>query len=207
MSTPEHIFEKLKTTFSTLAQNMIAEGDYANVRGVIAVLVALDEIDMSPWAKYLPPDEPELRPQSIEQAIQQFPNHEELFAQLRAQRHAPAPIPPNSHVLPPRCGLVKMSRERTRQMIEKGYTPEHDDEHKGGELALAARHFLDLALQIQKQIGITDVIEWPWGSSLPPGDGDDYEQLLVKTGAMLAAEIERIDRVAVKAIDGDDIPF
>ena len=37
-----------------------------------------------------------------------------------------------------RTGIELIQEERTRQVQEEGWTPEHDEEHGDGELALAA---------------------------------------------------------------------
>lgn len=36
------------------------------------------------------------------------------------------------------AAIERIAAERTRQIEREGYTPEHDDTHDGGELALAA---------------------------------------------------------------------
>ena len=94
--------------------------------------------------------------------------------------------------------------ERQRQISEKGWTPEHDDKYNDFHLALAAacyaQNVADYATeyyQPHSSIDWTDAPEpeaWPWSPvwwkpSNPRRD-------LVKAGALILAEIERMDRTA-----------
>lgn len=94
------------------------------------------------------------------------------------------------------CALI--AEERQRQVEGEGWTPEHDDEHDDGELALAAvayampadgRHFTDRGVRVSAR-AIRDVV-WPWVQSPKPGD---RIRELVKAGALIAAEIDRLQR-------------
>jgi hypothetical protein len=84
-------------------------------------------------------------------------------------------------------GIGMITAERVRQVVGKGYTPEHDAEHDQGEL-------LEAALCYAVAGGPRRFIQrWPW-----PGDegckrpGPDPVQNLVKAAALLAAEIDRL---------------
>lgn len=94
--------------------------------------------------------------------------------------------------------------ERQRQISEEGWTPEHDDKYNDFQLALAAagyaQNVADYAgeyCQPNSSIDWTDAPEpeaWPWSPvwwkpSNPRRD-------LVKAGALILAEIERLDRAA-----------
>ncbi|USE79028.1 hypothetical protein NDR89_20540 [Cupriavidus gilardii] len=84
--------------------------------------------------------------------------------------------------------------ERQRQIEAEGWTPEHDDEHDDNQLAMAAawyatppfvRHALD-----EKGLGF-----WPWAQEWwKPAD---RRRNLEKAGALVIAEIERLDRAAM----------
>ena len=82
--------------------------------------------------------------------------------------------------------------ERERQMNEEGWTPEHDDEHDACEMAEAAAAY---ALHYSGwSEGGLPVEVWPadwsrkwWKPTTPRRD-------LIKAGALILAEIERIDR-------------
>ena len=86
--------------------------------------------------------------------------------------------------------------ERLRQVDDEGWSPEHDDQHTFGELANAAGCYAWIA-------GLSDELRlildapppiWPsnWGSDW--WKPTDRRRDLVKAGALILAEIERIDR-------------
>lgn len=93
--------------------------------------------------------------------------------------------------------------ERRRQVEAESWTPEHDDGHSKGELACAAACYaagLDLWTGYEQAdrkgrptlIGAHRV--WPWSQEWwKPAD---RRRRLVKSGALILAEIERIDRSA-----------
>ncbi|MFL9943669.1 Lar family restriction alleviation protein [Paraburkholderia graminis] len=89
--------------------------------------------------------------------------------------------------------------ERQRQMSAEGWTPEHDDEHEIGELARAAACYAANAtgFRLQSRLNI-----WPWDREWwkPTTPRRD----LIKAGALILAEIERIDRAAVQPAGGTD---
>lgn len=103
-------------------------------------------------------------------------------------------------------GLGALSRaaqdvldERRRQIEKEGWTPEHDDRHVPGQLALAAA-----AYAIEADANLTDPEDahpigappecWPWGARW--WKPTDARRDLVKAGALILAEIERLDRRA-----------
>jgi hypothetical protein len=85
--------------------------------------------------------------------------------------------------------------ERRRQVEVEGWAPEHDDEHSCGELAMAASCYANPAPSIEKfPSGATAPEGWPWPALWwKPGD---RRRGLVKAGALILAEIERLDRAA-----------
>lgn len=101
--------------------------------------------------------------------------------------------------------IAEIAAERARQVAEEGWTPQHDDEHDDSELAIAG------ALYALYPTVPTDV-RWPWrrivdnGRSAgeyipvdvgPDGDGrkrHSRRKRLVIAGALIVAEIERLDR-------------
>lgn len=80
--------------------------------------------------------------------------------------------------------------ERRRQIEAEGWAPEHDDEHGAGEMALAAACYALNAAGC----GCEVARNWPWDRSWwkPSTPRRD----LVKAGALILAEIERLDRAA-----------
>ncbi|MDG4402775.1 hypothetical protein L5F59_12170 [Pseudomonas aeruginosa] len=82
--------------------------------------------------------------------------------------------------------------ERRRQVEVEGWTPEHDDEHDTGALASAAGCYAMFSLAYPA--GDPSRF-WPWDKSWwkPSPDG---RRNMVKAGALILAEIERLDRAA-----------
>lgn len=85
--------------------------------------------------------------------------------------------------------------ERQRQIMQEGWEPSHDDEHGGGELALAAAsyaHIASVPVESRNPAGIPPMWPWSpewWKPTTPRRD-------LVKAAALILAEIERLDRAA-----------
>lgn len=77
--------------------------------------------------------------------------------------------------------------ERQRQVSVEGWTPDHDDAHDDGSLACAASCYACAAA------GLADAErDWPWNGGFKPADP---RRMLVKAGALILAEIERLDRM------------
>lgn len=83
--------------------------------------------------------------------------------------------------------------ERQRQISIEGWSPEHDDAHRGYELAIAAGCYAMYTLAYPAG---DPPPNWPWEKSWwkPSKDRRDRRRNLVKAGALILAEIERIDR-------------
>lgn len=78
--------------------------------------------------------------------------------------------------------------ERQRQVSNKGYSLYRDDGYTSGELARAAGVYARLAGQPR-----TMSTDWPWApETFKPSE--DRRRDLVKAGALILAEIERLDR-------------
>lgn len=105
----------------------------------------------------------------------------------------------------PNQAILDIELERARQQLVEGWTPEHDDTHDNGELAYAAvvyaRHATDAGgagealMRDARRIGAPQ--DWPW--SLDWYKPSDRRRDLVKAGALIVAEIERLDRLEAKA--------
>lgn len=98
-------------------------------------------------------------------------------------------------------GAESIALERHRQVTEEGWTPEHDDLHGSGEIAGAAACYAMQGLDIganrlgdQVRILIRDL--WPWHRDW--WKPKDRRADLVRAGALIAAEIDRLDRAAAK---------
>lgn len=82
--------------------------------------------------------------------------------------------------------------ERHRQVLEEGYTEQHDDTHNNGELALAAMAYA-CPEHVSQFFDANDIRLWPFAGE--PAFNDRRHDL-VRAAALLIAEIERIDRAA-----------
>lgn len=93
--------------------------------------------------------------------------------------------------------------ERRRQVDSEGWTPEHDDRHRDGSMALAAACYASNAAtwankgtaQLrEKYPELSLSFRWPWSREWwkPKNQRRD----LVRAAALILAEIERLDRAA-----------
>ncbi|PKR54432.1 hypothetical protein [Thalassospira marina] len=82
--------------------------------------------------------------------------------------------------------------ERNRQVSVEGWAPEHDDAHDQGEIAIAAACYAAPHTGDEDTPRASMLRWWPWTSSWwkPSSRRRD----LVKAGALILAEIERLDR-------------
>lgn len=94
-------------------------------------------------------------------------------------------------------GLEMIAAERKRQIKEKGYSLEHDrKENPAGELALAAMCYA--CPPQEKKSGPLAFFSGPGQPSMWPWKrwdwkpGTDRKTALAKAGAMIAAEIDRL---------------
>ncbi len=107
-------------------------------------------------------------------------------------------------------GAERILAERQRQITVEGWTPEHDNEHSKGELAMAAvcyattEPLYDLR-QSSGRLAFHD--PWPlsWSRAWDKRPRDEHGQfvaptkeqrirMLEKAGALIAAEIDRLLR-------------
>lgn len=87
--------------------------------------------------------------------------------------------------------------ERRRQIETEGWTPEHDDEHANGEMATAAAcyaYVAPLGGHARRRLANEGApYRWPWDSTW--WKPKDARSDLVRAGALILAEIERLDRL------------
>lgn len=89
--------------------------------------------------------------------------------------------------------------ERQRQVTAEGWTPEHDDNYADGQLAYAAAAYSVASVETSDSLMVASQLfhrtrwhkEW-WKPSTPRRD-------MVKAAALILAEIERLDRAAIRA--------
>lgn len=90
----------------------------------------------------------------------------------------------------PSEAIADIAAERRRQIEVEGWTPEHDAAHDMGELARAAICYADPLNEVREQ----PPAKWPWSSEW--WRPKDRRRDLVRAGALIVAEIERLDRLA-----------
>ena len=101
-----------------------------------------------------------------------------------------------------KTGIELIAEERQRQISQEGWTTEHDDEHSEDELARAAacysiphweRELQFRATASESRFTYVDRI-WPWDAKWWKPTPKDRIRELVKAGALIVAEIDRLQR-------------
>lgn len=103
-----------------------------------------------------------------------------------------------------KTGIQLIAAERARQITEEGYTQEHDLQHTDGELAAAASVYADSANyhrrlprydgKGEELVLIPRDYKWPWNKmSFKPTPNNRIRELQ-KAGALIAAEIDRLQQ-------------
>ena len=105
-------------------------------------------------------------------------------------------------------GIERIAQERQRQIEKEGWSAQHDDKHDIGELATVAICYIEQA-QYRGHCVWQDRLpgEWPltwhhkWWKPEPRDAGPnpmirdkDAVRMLEKAGALIAAEIDRLQR-------------
>ena len=106
-----------------------------------------------------------------------------------------------------KTGIELIAEERARQVYKEGWTSEHDDEHAHEEMATAAACYaLPDHLRKPTSQGIipgsprstTQRVRvpwrWPWDAEGWKPTPEDRIKELTKAGALIAAEIDRLQR-------------
>ncbi|HHL6929826.1 TPA: hypothetical protein ACQ80C_001328 [Escherichia coli] len=114
--------------------------------------------------------------EAFHKAVSVGARYEERIAELEVLAFNPA--------------LLDVISERQRQRAVEGWTSEHDDAYQNSELADAAACY---AINAHNQ-GLSTPAHWPWAPDWWKQSGPRRD--LVKAGALILAEIERIDRAA-----------
>lgn len=99
-----------------------------------------------------------------------------------------------------KTGIELIADERKRQIKVEGWSAEHDSEHKKDELAMAAVSYampkdVREAMIMVFTSPIADAPPtWPWNVEWWKPTPDNRIKELVKAGALIAAEIDRLQR-------------
>lgn len=95
-----------------------------------------------------------------------------------------ADIDPEIDGIAPYTVYDEIQAERIRQVKEEGYSTEHDDKLKHGELAAAAAAYTFP--------GMLEKMLWPFKN---PIKKKDTRSNLIRAAALIVAEIERLERL------------
>jgi hypothetical protein len=99
--------------------------------------------------------------------------------------------------------IEEIAAERERQKTVEGWTPEHDDTHKNGEMAVAAACYATVAGWAEGVRESNAILGrppfWPFETSWwkPTTSRRD----LIKAAALIVAEVERLDRAESAQIE------
>ena len=85
-------------------------------------------------------------------------------------------------------GSELIAAERQRQLDKEGWTAEHDAKHGMGQLVDAARCYCGAFNEHASQSR-----NWPWGAKW--WKPQDRVRNLVRAGALIAAEIDRVQNI------------
>ncbi|MEH3227529.1 hypothetical protein POU90_18755 [Klebsiella pneumoniae] len=155
----------------------------ANVLALVEALEKAQQVDeelcrlLPPGAEYMdPPDGGDVTP--LEGVRRMVADYRQRIAELESRAVTAA--------------AADVLAERKRQVTAEGWTPGHDDEYEHGELADAAGCYA-LSSELFDCAG-EPPRPWPWPDEWwkPTNRRRD----LVKAGALILAEIERLDRTA-----------
>jgi len=95
-------------------------------------------------------------------------------------------------------GTELIAAERQRQIEKEGWSLEHDDKHSSGELARAGICYaMWNIIEHSKIVRARETIQlwWPWDWEW--WKPKDEISNLVRAGALIAAEIDRLERSTV----------
>lgn len=103
-----------------------------------------------------------------------------------------------------KSGIELIAEERERQISREGWTAEHDSRYQSGELNDAAICYASAVAEMQRgnaslgliKLHINDYssVPWPWEDEWWK-PSDDPKRNLIKAGALIAAEIDRLQRL------------
>jgi len=102
-----------------------------------------------------------------------------------------------------KTAIELIAKERQRQIEKEGFGHRHDNTHRSGELCDAAGCYVKAAAKLARGESLQYLLsavpagsigfQWPW-EEVWWKPSDDPIRNLVKAGALIVAEIERIQR-------------
>lgn len=113
-------------------------------------------------------------------------------------------------------GVIAIALERGRQMLVEGWTAEHDDRHFDGKMAIAASLYANHAARSDsfRNANRASPAAWPFEEAYWKPSTRRRE--LEKAGALIAAELDRLNRaevpcyevaIMVRTTDGGSSPM
>lgn len=90
-----------------------------------------------------------------------------------------------------KTGIERIADERARQISVEGWSPLHDQQYLRGQLVDASLSYIYAAINVGHPAMQNPPIEWPWDSEWWK-PSDDPIRNLEKAGALIAAEIDRL---------------
>jgi hypothetical protein len=137
-----------------------------------------------------------------------YPCKPDIFAATYEPAAKPAP---GSNTPAGDSVFAEIAAERRRQVEVEGWSPEHDDKHRDGSLAQAAGCYVFHAAAYQRVRYNIDLaayraspprdrflsgfnLSWPWDRAW--WKPKDPRRDLIRAGALIVAEVERLDRAA-----------
>ena len=101
-----------------------------------------------------------------------------------------------------KTAIELIADERQRQIDKEGYTTEHDDKHLLGEISDAAACYASKTIPVPAA-GISLTVNrkhgWPWEEEAWKPTPNDRMRELTKAGALIVAEMERLQRLSDNA--------
>lgn len=87
-----------------------------------------------------------------------------------------------------------IAAERKRQIEKEGYSLDHDDQEQDGDLGRAASAYaMPDWFRLKSPYGTP--IQWPWEAESWKPTPNNRIRELIKAGALIVAEIERLQRL------------
>jgi hypothetical protein len=126
-----------------------------------------------------------------------MPKGEEMFKFHGYSGDCPKPPLPKEKRL---NGVQLIAEERKRQISEEGYDSTHDDAHDEGEIACAAAAYAipdHVTKGVIAKTASPRMHFWPWAATGFKPSPDNRIRELVKAGALIVAEIERLQRADI----------
>ena len=102
-------------------------------------------------------------------------------------------------------GVERIAAERKRQIEVERRTPEHDEQHRYGELPIAAACYA-VHTTHARVLGPNGQDAWPWSPDWDKRWKHNCIRRLEIAGALIAAEIDRLIRADPQAERGRSFP-